>query len=133
MAKFTRMAPTATRAAGDAGGAGVGGATAAIPKKGCKGTPVFGPRLAGPEASNPLHAGQDVPGPRTRTGPAKRAGVGRGGFVAEGKVEIDSTNMAVFVEGEGLAVLLMEHFGIEVKDHRFFGLERLRITVERTE
>lgn len=59
--------------------------------------------------------------------------MGRSGFVAEGEVEIDAANMAVFVEGEGLAVLLMEHFGIEEKDHRFFGLQRLRITVERTE
>lgn len=52
-------------------------------------------------------------------------------FVAEGKVEIDSASMAVFVGGEGLGVLLMEHFGVEEKDRRFLGLERLRITVER--
>lgn len=51
-------------------------------------------------------------------------------FVVEGKVEIDSANM-VLVEGEGLGVLLMDHFGIEEKDRRFLGLDRLRITVER--
>jgi hypothetical protein len=59
--------------------------------------------------------------------------VERDGFVVEGKVEIDSASMAVFVEGEGLAVLLMEHFGVEEKGRRFVGLERLRITVERAD
>lgn len=54
-------------------------------------------------------------------------------FVIEGKVEIDSANMVVLVEGEGLGVLLMDHFGIEEKGRRFVGLERLRITVERAE
>ncbi len=54
-------------------------------------------------------------------------------FVVEGKVEIDSANMVVLVEGEGLGVLLMDHFGIEEKDRRFLGLDRLRITVERAE
>jgi hypothetical protein len=33
--------------------------------------------------------------------------------------------------GEGLAVLLMEHFGVEERRRRFLELERLRITVER--
>ncbi len=54
-------------------------------------------------------------------------------FVVEGKVEIDSANMVVLVEGEGLGVLLMDHFGIEEKDRRFLGLDRLRITVERAD
>ena len=65
--------------------------------------------------------------------PAREAAVGRGGFVAEGKVEVDPANMAVFVEGEGLAVLLVEHFGVEEKGRRFIELERLRKTVERAE
>jgi hypothetical protein len=59
--------------------------------------------------------------------------VERDGFVVEGKVEIDSASMVVFVEGEGLAVMLMEHFGVEEKDRRFLGLDRLRITVERAD
>lgn len=71
--------------------------------------------------------------PRMRTRQAKGAGVGQDRFVVEGEVEIDSANMSMFVEGEGLAVLLMEHFGVEEKGRRFFGLERLRITVERAE
>lgn len=57
----------------------------------------------------------------------------RDGFVAEGKVEVDAASMAVFVGGEGLAVLLMEHFGVEEKGRRFIGLDRLRITVDRAE
>ena len=56
----------------------------------------------------------------------------RGRFVVEGKVEIDPGKMTVFVEGDGLAVLLMEHFRVE-KPGRFYELERLRITVERME
>jgi hypothetical protein len=59
--------------------------------------------------------------------------VERDAFVAEGKVEVDSANMAVFVGGEGLAVLLMEHFGVEERGRRFLELDRLRITVERTD
>ena len=53
-------------------------------------------------------------------------------FVVEGKVEIDPTSMTMFVEGEGLAVLLMKHFRVE-KPGRYYELERLRITVERME
>ena len=52
--------------------------------------------------------------------------------MAEGKVKIDSANMAVFVEGEGLAVLLMEHFGVE-KSGRFYELGHLRISIEPRE
>ena len=59
--------------------------------------------------------------------------MGRDGFVAEGKVEVDPVNMAVFVGGEGLAVLLVEHFRVEEKGRRFIELERLRISVERAE
>lgn len=57
----------------------------------------------------------------------------RDGFGTEGKVEVDSANMAVFVGGEGLGVLLMEHFGVEEKGSRFLELDRLRITVERAQ
>ncbi len=34
-------------------------------------------------------------------------------FVVEGRVEIDLATMTVFVEGEGLAVLLLEHLRVE--------------------
>lgn len=53
-------------------------------------------------------------------------------FVVEGKVEIDPANMTVLVEGEGLAVLLMEHLRVE-QTGRFYELGRLLITVERIE
>jgi hypothetical protein len=53
-------------------------------------------------------------------------------FVVKGRVEIDPANMTVFVEGEGLAVLLMEHLWVE-KPGRFYELGRLLITVEPME
>ena len=70
-------------------------------------------------------------GTRTRQDPTEGAPLERDGLVVEGKVEIDPAYMAVFVGGEGLAVLLMEHFGVEERRRRFLELERLRITVER--
>lgn len=58
--------------------------------------------------------------------------MGQDKFVVEGRVELDPTSMTVFVEGEGLAVLLVEHLRVE-KPNRFYELGRLRITVEPME
>jgi hypothetical protein len=51
-------------------------------------------------------------------------------LVVEGTVEVDRSNMTVFVEGEGLATVLLERFGADKPD-RFLRLGNLRITVER--
>lgn len=52
-------------------------------------------------------------------------------FVVEGKVEIDPAGMTVFVEGEGLAALLLEHFRV-ARPSRFYEFGHLRITIERS-
>lgn len=57
----------------------------------------------------------------------------RGGFVAEGKMEIGPTEkFFVFFDGEYLGQRLVDHFGLP-EERGYTDLGRVRVTVERLE
>jgi hypothetical protein len=51
-------------------------------------------------------------------------------YVAEGELDIGSNGFPFYIGGEGLAVLLIEHFRSPI-DGEYYRLGRVRLTIER--